>query len=264
MGSRLDQTVLLIARRELSPSSFSLELSCSQPFKAEPGQFAMLGLSAGYDPLLRRPFSIATVKQEDKQGIKVELLIKEVGKTTRALRRLPLGATLHLLAPLGKGFQLAAAGAYPALVAGGIGLPPLLFAASALRQRGVHFDFFFGAANHQELFLREEIAKLTSGEVIFTTDDGSFGEPGPVTQALERRLDRGYTRILACGPTPMLKALARLARAWEVEAEVSMEEPMACGVGVCLGCVVKLKTGTYVASCKDGPVFLTSQLAEDW
>lgn len=231
---------------------------------AEPGQFAMLGLSAGYDPLLRRPFSLAMVTQEGKQSSKVELVIKEVGKTTRALRKLPLGAPLHLLAPLGKGFQLAAAGAYPALVAGGIGLPPLLFAAHALRQRGVHFDFFFGAATHQELIFRERIKELTPGEVFFSTEDGSFGEFGLVTQALHRRLDRGYTRILACGPTPMLKELARLTQAQQVETELSLEEPMACGVGVCLGCVVKLKSGTYVASCQEGPVFLTSQLAEDW
>lgn len=264
MESRLDQRVLLAARRELSPSCFSLELICSQPFTAEPGQFAMLGLAAGYDPLLRRPFSIATITSEGKQTTRVELLIKEVGKTTRALRQLPLGASLHLLAPLGKGFQLAETGAYPALVAGGIGLPPLLFAAQELRKRGVQFDFFFGAANDQELFFRERLKELTPGEVIFSTDDGSFGEPGLIPQALQRRLDRGYTRILACGPTPMLKELTRLTRAWNVEAELSLEEPMACGVGVCLGCVVKLQTGTYVASCREGPVFLTSQLAEDW
>jgi len=263
MEGRRDQQVILQAREELSATCFALQLACSARLAAQPGQFAMLGLVGSYDPLLRRPFSLAGLEQEG-EGSKVELLVKEVGKVTSLLRKLPLASPLWLLAPLGKGFQLEAAGPYPALVAGGIGLPPLLFAARRLARQGVRFDFYFGASTAGELIARQQVAKVTTGEVFLCTDDGSAGEKGLVTQALEKRLDRGYSRILACGPSPMLRAVARLARQHQVEAELSLEEPMACGLGVCLGCVVKRADRSYVPTCTAGPVFLAQDLAEDF
>jgi len=263
MGERLDRPVTLARRQELSPTCFALELATEEPIHARPGQFAMVGLVGGYDPLLRRPFSVAGVRQEGGRFL-VELLVKEVGKTTSLLRRLPVGSSLRLLAPLGEGFHLERCGPRPALVAGGIGLPPVLFAAQVLACRGVAFDFFFGAATQEELLLRERLAALTTGELVLCTDDGSFGEPGFVTEALRRRGEQGYSRLFACGPTPMLRAVARLARSLEVPAELSLEEPMACGVGVCLGCVVRLADGSYVPSCKQGPVFPVEALGEGW
>lgn len=263
MGAPQDLLATLACRQELSPTCFALDLAIPQEIAAQPGQFAMVGLEGGYDPLLRRPFSIAAVRREREVWL-VQFLVKEVGKVTARLRQLPLGSPLRVLAPLGKGFQLQGCGPRPALLAGGIGLPPVLFAAEVLKSRGVVFDLFFGASTEKELLLRERLATLTPGELVLCTDDGSFGEAGFVTEAVRRRAAQGYSRFFACGPTPMLRAVARLAREVGVMAELSLEEPMACGVGVCLGCVVRLADGSYVPSCKQGPVFPAETLGEAW
>jgi len=145
----------------------------------------------------------------------------------------------------------------------------VLFAAERLASFNVPFDLYLGAAASSELLevgRCQAAAEVVRGELVLATDDGSRGEPGFVTSALERRLDAGrrYLRALACGPTPMLGALAQLAMARGLEAEISLEEPMACGVGVCLGCVVELEDGRLVPSCKEGPVFSVTRLAARW
>lgn len=267
MIARRDHNTRLLSRSELSPTCFALELACAEPIGAAPGQFGMLACGDGLDPLLRRPFSIAAVRQTGAGGI-VELLVKEVGKGTSLLRRLPLGAELRLLAPLGNTFTLDDA-APLALLAGGIGLPPVLFAAERLAARGARFDLYVGAATAAEVLAGERCAAAVGaggGELVITTDDGSRGEAGYVTAALGRRLaaGRGYARALACGPTPMLAALTALARDSGLECELSLEEPMACGVGVCLSCVVELADGYRVPTCKEGPVFSTARLAPRW
>jgi dihydroorotate dehydrogenase electron transfer subunit len=154
-------------------------------------------------------------------------------------------------------------------VAGGIGLPPVLFAAERLAAACTSFDLFLGAATSGELLLVERCAGAVAavgGELILATDDGSRGRRGFVTEGLAQRLDHGvaYVSILACGPTPMLAALTALAHARGLDAQLSLEEPMACGVGVCLGCVVEVSDGRRVASCKEGPVFRVRELAERW
>lgn len=228
----------------------------------------MLSCGEGFDPLLRRAFSLAGVSRQG-DTTEVELLIKEVGKGTTLLRHFALGSDLRLLAPLGNGFSLDAGPHRLALVAGGIGLPPVLFAAEVLAARSTGFDLYLGATSAVELLELTRCGRATSragGELVLTTDDGSRGERGFVTAALARRLSEGraYSRVLACGPTPMLAALTLLARGHGLDAELSLEEPMACGVGVCLGCVVKLADGRYVPTCKEGPVFRTSELAPGW
>jgi dihydroorotate dehydrogenase electron transfer subunit len=269
MQSRRDQPAHLVARSELSPTCFRLELATAEPIAAVPGQFGMLACGGGFDPLLRRAFSLAGVRREGSGSV-VEILAKEVGKGTALLRAAPLGALLRLLAPLGNGFTLeTGADDRLALVAGGIGLPPVLFAAEVLSGRGVGFDLFFGAATAHELIELKRCRNAVGavgGELVITTDDGTHGEGGVVTDALRRRLDAGltYGRVLACGPDPMLKAVGRLAAETGVDTEVSLEEPMACGLGVCLGCVVELDDGRMVPSCKEGPVFSTSRLAPGW
>ncbi|MEP0775721.1 MAG: dihydroorotate dehydrogenase electron transfer subunit [Acidobacteriota bacterium] len=269
MIARRDVPARLLSRRELSPTCFSLLLATSEELPAEPGQFGMLTCGQGLDPLLRRPFSIAGVRPLGREW-GVELLVKEVGRGTGWLRRAPLGTTLELLAPLGHGFNLEAGAAAPAaLVAGGIGLPPVLFAAERLAEKGAPFDLFVGAATAQELLEVERCRAAVAavgGELVLCTDDGSMGEPGFVTAALARRFAAGqrWGRVLACGPDPMLQALGRWSITEGVVAELSLEEPMACGVGVCLGCVVELADGRRVASCKEGPVFEASRLAARW
>lgn len=263
MEARVDQKAVLVARSQLSPSCFALELACPSPLKVRPGQFVMVGVGKTYDPLLRRPFSVAGVTPAE-QGANLQLLVKEVGKVTSLLRSLPLGSEIEVLGPLGRGFDLGAGGPRPVLVAGGIGLPPVLFAARELQKKGVSFDFFYGAASKPELLLRREIQELVSGQVVFCTDDSSFGESGFVTQVLRQKWQASYSRLFACGPNAMMQAVAVLAREKGIAAELSLEEPMACGVGVCLGCVVRLADGTYAPSCQKGPVFCASELAERW
>lgn len=267
MIARRDHRVRVLSRRDLSPTCFALELRSDGLLEAVPGQFGMLTCGDGLDPLLRRAFSLAAVRR-DGDGTVVELLVKEVGRGTAALRRVAAGGTLWLIAPLGNGFTLADPGTAPiALVAGGIGLPPVLFAAEAMAARGARFDLYLGATGAAELLLVERCrAAVGAGQLVLTTDDGSAGEPGTVVAALARRLDGGtsYARVLACGPDPMLVAVARLARQRALDAELSLEEPMACGVGVCLGCVVELADGHYVPSCKEGPVFRAADLAARW
>ena|SRR5664280_614269 len=269
MIARRDLAVRVAARTDLSPTCFRIALATPEPLAAVPGQFGMVACGEGFDPLLRRAFSIAGVARREGVTI-VELMVKQIGRGSALLHRAPLGAELRLLAPLGNGFTLAPGEEGPlALVAGGIGLPPLLFAAELLAAQGTAFDLYLGAATAAELLEVEHCrsaAAAAGGELVCTTDDGSAGEAGFVTAALERRLAGGrrYARALACGPNPMLRALARLARERGLEAELSLEEPMGCGVGVCLGCVVELADGRFVPSCKEGPVFPASRLAARW
>jgi dihydroorotate dehydrogenase electron transfer subunit len=268
MITRRDLAVRVAARSDLSPTCFRLTLAAQGLLDASPGQFGMLSCGEGFDPLLRRAFSLAGVSRQG-DTTEVELLIKEVGKGTTLLRHLGLGSNLRLLAPLGNGFSLDGGAHRLALVAGGIGLPPVLFAAEVLAARGTGFDFYLGATSAAELLELKRCGRAASragGELVLTTDDGSRGEKGFVTAALARRLSEGrvYSRILACGPTPMLAALTLLANGHGLDAELSLEEPMACGVGVCLGCVVKLADGRYAPTCKEGPVFRTSDLAAGW
>lgn len=229
----------------------------------------MLACAGGLDPLLRRAFSLAGVRPHGSGSV-LELLIKEVGKGTSLLRRVAEDTLMSFIVPLGNSFTLTGHGAGRlALVAGGIGLPPVLFAAETLASQDVPFDLFLGAASAAELIevgrCRAAVA-VDDSELILTTDDGSRGEPGFVTAALARRVAAGrrYDRVLACGPNPMLAALTLLARELSLEAELSLEKPMACGVGVCLGCVVQLADGRYVPTCKEGPVFPAARLAERW
>ncbi|HVN75575.1 MAG TPA: dihydroorotate dehydrogenase electron transfer subunit [Thermoanaerobaculaceae bacterium] len=269
MIARRDLAVTVAERAELSPTCFRLVLETADEVAAVPGQFGMLACGGGLDPLLRRALSIAGVSR--RGGVaRVELMVKQVGPGTAALHALPTGTSLRFLAPLGNGFTLTPVeGARLGLVAGGIGLPPLLFAAERLASRNVAFDLLLGAATAAELLeldrCRAAVA-AAGGELVVTTDDASAGEPGFVTTALERRLDGGrrYGRVLACGPNPMLAEVTRLARERGLAAELSLEEPMACGVGVCLGCVVETEDGRYVATCKEGPVFPVERLAARW
>ena len=268
MIARCDLAVRVAARSDLSPTCFRLTLQTEEPLDAVPGQFGMLSCSDGFDPLLRRAFSLASVSRKG-DGAEVELLIKEVGRGTALLRHAPVGSALRLLAPLGNGFSLEPGPYRLALVAGGIGLPPVLFAAEALAAHGTPFDLYLGGAGAAELLEVKRCGRAASragGELVLTTDDGSRGEKGFVTAALKRRLLEGrvYSRVLGCGPTPMLAALTILVRGHGLDAELSLEEPMACGMGVCLGCVVELADGRYVPTCKEGPVFPVARLAAGW
>lgn len=259
MVARLDVTATLTARRELTPTCYALDLQVEPAMpQPRPGQFVMLGPDPGGRPFWRRAFSVAAYRPGHGTAT-VELMVREVGEGTALWRRLPLGSRARLLGPLGNGFAPPPSGTRVALVAGGIGLPPLLFHLERPEGEGWTADLLYGAATAEELIEAERCARAAAGcggELVVATDDGSAGFAGVITAALEERLARGrYHLIRACGPLPMLREVARIAAVHGVPAELALEERMACGVGVCLGCVVPAASGGHHRVCLEGPVF---------
>jgi dihydroorotate dehydrogenase electron transfer subunit len=256
---------MVVSNVELSPNYFRMRMTAPQELLASaPGQFLMLKVTDAIDPLLRRPFGLFDVGTFTAEyagcGAQTycEILYKVVGKGTKLLSALHHGDVVDLLAPLGRGFDLGPAGEEKVLVGGGVGLAPLYYLAKALVERGEKVRLFAGGRNRDDILCITEFERL-GVETYVATDDGTLGESGFVTQVLERHLNKGM-RIFACGPTPMLDAVAKMSARHEVPCQVSMEAYMACGVGACLGCVMKGANHTeatpdYRCVCKDGPVF---------
>lgn len=239
----------LVQKEEIAPGIFDFRVRCEALARlAKPGQFAHL-LVPG--KTLRRPISIC-----DVEGDLLRLVFQIRGEGTALLAELEVGETLDVLAPLGHGFALRNTEEQAVFVGGGIGVPPLLYAA---RQYGENATVILGFRDKDAVILTEDFARAGC-RVIVTTDDGSFGVHGLVTASLEQTLaQQSVHRLFACGPTPMLKAVAGLALARQVPCQVSLEERMACGVGACLGCACQLRREDgalyYGHVCKDGPVF---------
>ena len=206
-------------------------------------------------PYLRRAYSVADA---DPAAGTVEFLIKAIGAGTAMLEELTEGAPVNLLGPLGNAFHTddLPEGSRVAVVAGGIGAAPFPLLFSALRRGGVSADFYLGARNARELSIRPRFEGAVPGCTILCTDDGSLGEPGLVTAALERRLREGsrYVRAFACGPMPMFAALARVVESARLPAEFSTEAEMGCGFGACLGCVLPGTEKPFIVSCSEGPI----------
>jgi len=267
MTRRTDVAGTLLDRRELTPTSFRLRFALAQEMaRPLPGQFVMIRPEHGENPFWRRAFSVSGFDTRDGRNV-LELMIKAVGPGTALWRRLPPGTPVEVLGPLGNGFSIDRAEGSIALVSGGIGLPPLAYAVPDLQRRGCRCDLFLGAASAAELIDREGCRRLvaaTGGRVIPATDDGSAGEAGLVTEVLERRLAAGerYDTVLACGPMPMLRALAAVTERWSIRAEFALEERMACGVGVCLGCILPTADGGHLRVCREGPVVEPARI--DW
>jgi len=222
---------------------------------SEPGQFYMLRGEWGADPLLPRPLSILG---EDAPAGTIRFLLKVVGQGTRRLYELEPGQKVTGLGPLGRPFprEVFPEDRPAVLVGGGVGVPPLVFLAEALRREGSAFTFLQGARTRDDLLLLDELAAIGVSPVI-TTEDGSAGEKGLVTAPLERALSKGSSAAYACGPEGMLKAVARMS-AGRTPSHLSLEARMGCGYGVCLGCVVAVKRGgqrVYERVCQEGPVF---------
>ncbi len=243
------------AREDLAPGYFVLRLGgCAALAGAQPGQFVMMRGDWGRDPLLPRAISLLEVSADGSAAV----LVKSVGRGTGLLSRLEAGATLKLLGPLGNAFPAPAADRHDLLVAGGCGVPPIYFQAAraAAAGLGARVEVFLGGRTAQDLPYAAEIERL-GVRLHLTTDDGSRGRRGFVTGAVEARLDElpGRATLLACGPDPMLQAVARLGRQRGLPCRVSLEAAMACGLGVCLGCAVPARSRPFVYVCTDGPVF---------
>jgi dihydroorotate dehydrogenase electron transfer subunit len=242
---------------------------------AKPGQFIEIRVCDALEPFLRRPFGIHAVRSGQ-----IEILYEIIGKGTEILSQRRPGEILDVIGPLGNGFNYKTQGhkdiRTPVLVAGGMGVAPLLFLAEKLDTRTPrHKDtskpiVLIGAKTEKEILCEKEFKKLGC-EVKIATDDGSRGFKGRVTDLLDKVLATSYklqatskmpaacslqpaAAIYSCGPKPMLKEIARISKNYNITAQISLEEHMACGIGVCLGCVVNTKDG-YQRVCKEGPVF---------
>ncbi len=238
---------------------------------ASPGQFVMVRVSPTLDPLLRRPFSIhrlSTLGIPENKGY-FELLYRVVGKGTEIMSRFETGNHIDITGPLGKGFSIAPETQVIYLVAGGVGVAPLLaLAESATIDKQRKVVIFLGGKTDQDILCLEDFRKLGM-EIYITTEDGSLGEKGLVTELLEETLEKfpSPQAIYACGPILMLRKIASLAQSLHISCQISLEAHMACGVGACLGCVVKkrLNKGIYsfVNVCKEGPVFDAQRVIYD-
>lgn len=243
---------------------YLLELSVPPLFeKSAPGQFFHIRVEDSSDPLLRRPLSVhdSYFPRAAKTGA-IKILYGVVGKGTGLLSEKKPGNVIDCLGPLGTGFDLQKAMAFQNIfiVAGGIGVAPLFFLAkeiTAHAKTGQKIIVLIGAKTKKDI-LREKEFKSLGCRVYAATEDGSKGFKGRVTELLRNLLswpaDRGLSTVCACGPKPMLAAVAGIARCHQLPAQVSLEEFMGCGRGACLGCVIKTKSG-YKRICRDGPVF---------
>jgi len=228
---------------------------------ARPGQFVMIRVRSGMDPLLRRPFSICGTERNS-----FLVLYRAVGQGTAILTEAKSGEILSVLGPLGTGFELPGGDAIPLLVGGGIGVAPLLFLAQRLKKRTL---FMMGFASEREVLALPQI-KGTRTQVSMSTDDGSKGHRGFVTDLVEDYLVKSGVEkkrhlLFTCGPKGMMSKMADISSRHGISCQFSLEASMACGLGACLGCAIKAPESSgraYVHVCKDGPVFSTEAI--DW
>ena len=232
-----------------------LRLTDDQPLPPMTGgQFAEVRVNGSPSTFLRRPISICFV---DDSANELWLLVACVGDGTRRLAQLRPGDKLNCVLPLGHGFTMpASSNEHYLLVGGGVGVAPLLYQGKLLRAQGADVTFLLGARTANDLLLLSEFERF--GRVLVTTEDGSAGERGFVTNH-SVLLDGHFDRIQCCGPTPMMKAVASYARKQQTDCEVSLENLMACGLGACLCCVEKTVRGNLCV-CKEGPVFNINEL----
>ena len=219
-----------------------------------PGQFVEVRVDGSSSTFLRRPISINFVDHENNE---MWLLVAMVGDGTRKLGELKPGDLLNCVLPLGNGFtsHLSPLASHPLLVGGGVGVAPLLYLGAELQRQGVEPTFLLGGRTKTDLLELELFKKI--GRVCVTTEDGSLGEKGFVTN--HSVLNETFDQIFTCGPTPMMKAVARYANEKAIGCEASLENLMACGLGACLCCVEKTTEGNLCV-CKEGPVFNIKRL----
>jgi dihydroorotate dehydrogenase electron transfer subunit len=226
-------------------------LSDSDLFDAKPGQFLMVKPPSP-ETLLRRPFSVF-----NQEGKKFEILFQICGKGTLSLSKVEEGDNLRVLGPLGNGFQFEKSGSF-LLVGGGRGIAPLFFLSKVFLKEKIKFKVLYGGKTSSDLpaldyFKKEKI------EPILTTEDGSAGIKGLVTDPLEELIfSENFSEIFACGPKGMMKKVFEIAKKFQIPTQFSLEERMACGFGACWGCVARIRKNNgeeWVKVCKEGPVF---------
>ncbi len=233
--------------------------------RARPGQFLNIGVGGADTSMpLRRAFAIYDATPGDEFAGTVQFVVAEHGRGTRWLLDQVAGTKLDLVGPLGIGFELPPTPRPAVLVGGGYGTAPLIMLAHQLIAADCPVEFIIGAATAGRLF-GELVARRTAGSVTVMTDDGSAGSRGLVTDPLPAAIERiGAEVAYACGPMGMLRAVGEVARAAHIPAQVAVEESMACGIGVCMTCVLPVRgsdgQSRFLRACVDGPVFLADRV----
>jgi dihydroorotate dehydrogenase electron transfer subunit len=249
--------VLIKENKKLARNHYLITLSPEEKITTpKPGQFFMLSVDDGLDPLLKRPFSLHRWLGNDFQ-----ILYRVVGKATGILKRKMPGNTVEVTGPLGNGFPVKSRSAKMILVAGGLGIAPIFSLAETISSEKPLM--FLGAKNKDEVLCVDEL-RLKGLDPVITTDDGSLGKKGLITSKVKQFLSDHSSlitdySIYACGPKQMLKSLALLAEKFNTTAYIALEENMACGIGACLSCAVNTKKG-FKRICKEGPVFKTEEI----
>ena len=265
----IDVAARVLANRRLSDDYNVLALDAPAiAAAAEPGQFVMVKPGIGHDPLLRRPFSVFEVLRDDRgTEVAITILSKRIGASTRLIFDATPGRRVDCLGPLGRPFTIVNPPSEAWMIAGGVGLAPFATLAEALRARGVTTTLFYGARRGEELFYLD-VFRSAGVDLILTTEDGSIGERGRIVAPLERRLaDRSAgapVMLYACGPEPMLAAVARTAARYGRPCQISVERIMGCGLGGCYSCVVPMRADDgavhHVRSCIAGPVLAADRV----
>lgn len=220
----------------------------SQLGDIRPGQFVQVEIADSKTTFLRRPISVNFV---DYGANELWLLVRKAGAGTQHLAQAEVSSSLNVILPLGHGFTMPKEHKRLLLIGGGVGIAPLYYLGSALADKGFDVNYLIGARTQSGL-LELDILKTVASQVFVSTDDGSCGEKGLVTQ--NSALSNNWDMIYCCGPMPMMKAVARYAAKNNIECEVSLENRMACGIGACLCCVEDTDKGN-VCVCTEGPVF---------
>lgn len=245
-----DETVTILENRKVNAEYYKLTfLSARLARRVRPGQFLQMKITPGMEPFLRRPFSYYRVS-----GERVEILYEVLGHGTALLSRLGRGAGLRVMGPLGREFSGQIGRRKRILVGGGVGVPPLVFLAERF---GCH-RFLIGTKSRREVLPGNEMKGFREG-VRYATEDGSYGRKGLVTELLEDLLSTAEGNpddyfLQTCGPNRMMERVMQIADRYGIQGEASWDERMACGVGVCLGCMVLTREG-WTPSCTQGPVF---------
>jgi dihydroorotate dehydrogenase electron transfer subunit len=260
------ETVKVLWNNRVGNEYYKIGLMCNKGYSgATPGQFIMLTFPGRMVPLLPRPFSIHRLIKIQGRTEGIELLYKVVGQGTKMLSGHRKGDVVNILGPLGNGFIFSNRYKRIFIVAGGVGVAPMLFLALYLQTKGaapLECTVFLGGKSEDDLLCRDDFLRMGM-KLHITTDDGSAGDRCFVTHPLETAVETHRPNIIyACGPLEMLKCVAGISEKHDVACQISIETIMACGMGACLGCAVERKaaSGNYMHACLDGPVFDTKCL----
>ena len=248
----------LIKKQEIIKDIYKFSVKAPEIVEtAKPGNFIEIRVTEGIDPFLRRPISIYNLDKEN--GI-LEFIFQVKGKGTEILSKKEEGADVDIIGPLGHGTFKFEKYKNIAVIGGGIGIFPLYELSKEAKQNGVKVNCYLGFRNKDFVMLEKEFEEVTDNLTI-TTDDGTYKEKGFAIDYLIKDMEsEKYECIYACGPLPMLKAIQKYANENNIDCQISLEEKMACGLGVCLGCAVKTAKSPkdapeYWHVCKGGPVF---------